>query len=351
MLPLLIVLLAPGVDVDDPATCTPCHQAIVGEWSESLHRQAHHSQDPIYAALRSLRMRDEGPEVAGACAKCHTPRAPVGDVEGGLHGVSCAACHGVQAVKASGVGRDRFEAAPPGVLLGPHDVAAGASPAHGTGPAPAHFADGSTLCMACHEQLANPRGVGMCATGLEWQAGGQPACTHCHMPEVATPNGVADTDGRHRDHRFFGHGMQADNPAALTLAGRIVGDTLVLTATNQSGHALPTGFPGRVVQIELEGFDGAGRSVWRPTDVQGLALRRAFFDAAGAPTMPHQAVKAGPDTRLVAGEARLIPVAVPSEVQRIEAWAVHLALPPPVATRLGLPPLTPRLLGRTTIQR
>jgi hypothetical protein len=67
--------------------------------------------------------------------------------------------------------------------------------------------------------------------------------------------------------------------------------------------------------------------------------------------MPHQAVKAGPDTRLVAGEARVIPVAVPSEVQRIEAWAVHLALPPPVATRLGLPPLTPRLLGRTTIQR
>ncbi len=355
MLPLLVLLLNPPpvIDLEDPAACAPCHQAIVEAWGESLHSRAHHSRDPLYGALRTLRMKDEGPKMAEACAKCHSPRAPVGEVEAGVHGVSCATCHATQAVKATGMGRDRLEAAAPGVLLGPHDVAPGLSPAHATGPAPAHFADGSTLCMACHEQLNNPKGVGMCATGLEWKAGGQPGCTSCHMPEVMAPNGTADLDGRHRDHRFFGQGTNtaAGDPTALRLAGRIVGDTLALTITNQAGHALPTGFPGRLTKIELEGFDAAGNSVWRPADVPGTVLHRVFFDEAGAPTMPHKAAKAGPDTRLAPGEVRVVPVAVPGDVQRIEAWVVHLPIAPPAAIRLGLPPPKPRLLGRISVSR
>lgn len=39
-------------DMNDPEQCVACHETIVNEWKASMHARSHHSQDPVYAAMR-----------------------------------------------------------------------------------------------------------------------------------------------------------------------------------------------------------------------------------------------------------------------------------------------------------
>ena len=47
---------APGMDLDNVQLCHTCHATVVAEWQGSMHSQAHHDSDPIYGAMRALRM-------------------------------------------------------------------------------------------------------------------------------------------------------------------------------------------------------------------------------------------------------------------------------------------------------
>ena len=340
---------AAAVDLDDPATCSACHAAVVREWNDSMHARAHHDRDPIHAGMRRMRMAKQGQAIAGQCAQCHTPRSPADvDAPAAKQGVSCATCHAAAHVDlAAGKGAKALTWTEGTLLLGPHDLAAGASPVHGTGNAPAHLTDGTTLCMACHDATTTPTGADACTTGPEFRAAaateGEAArsCVACHMPRVEGPSGAVSTRADHASHRFHGphDAWHHDDPSFLAQAvdlrlTRAPSGTATVTLANRSQHGFPTGFPGRMAVLVVEGFDAAGASVWRADDT---VLNKVYVDGDGKPVPPPFSAKLDRDTRLTPNETRTLQFEPPATVASLEARLVLRLLPPPMASSLGLP--------------
>lgn len=337
---------ASPVDITDPEACATCHPAIVDEWRGSMHARAHHSRDPIYAGVRALRMSNEGEHIAKACAGCHTPgfeKEP--DAPAAAVGVGCATCHNA-----------RVDAAP-GVLLGPSDVAAGATVAHGTGPAHPALADGTSVCLTCHASLDSPKGLSMCATGAEHAAlPGDPkaSCASCHMPRVAGAPTVHAGKTDHATHAFLGphHAWYQGDPtftaSAIEVTATLAGRKLRVAIANVSGHSFPTGFPGRGALIECIGRDAGGADVWR---CEPRALTKIYVDAAGAPTLAPFAEKLASDTRLAPGATETFELDTPPSVATVDVVVSLRLIPPPLAAKLALadaPEGTPRELVRVT---
>lgn len=330
-----------AIDPDQPETCEACHATVYAEWTQSMHAQAHHFRDPIYAAVRTVRLKKEGPELAQACAGCHGPRAtdaPDGPIA--QQGVSCASCHAVATVKPDVRGAKALTWTADKALLGPHDPGPQGAQVHATGPAPAHMKDGSSLCLACHGELSGVNGVPVCTTGPEWaetEAGS--TCVQCHMPTVEGPSGNLTTATQHRSHRFLGPraawgDAKLDFVAqGVTMSGRLDKRTLRVALVNTSQHALPSGFPGRVVVLSAVGFDAEGKEVWTS---QPSLLTKVYHDAEGKPVLAPYAKTLAKDSRLKPGETRNIAFEVPLTVHRAELQLGLRLVPPPLAEKLGL---------------
>ena len=355
------------VDFDNPLTCLGCHTAVVEEWGQSMHSNSHHDKDPIFGSMRALRMKKQGDQVAEKCAKCHYPRSPTAfDSAAAKQGVSCATCHAAEHVDlGKGIGSDTLTFSPH-TLRGARDVAQGVSIAHGTGPAAAHLADGTTICLACHDKTKTPSGAAACTTGPEHSelSEGQ-TCTSCHMPVVPGPNGTASKRDDHRSHAFLGPHRawyQQDNSYLATAADLTVsleGTTASVTITNQAGHALPTGFPGRLMILMVEGRDAEGAVVWKNiesnpmTDSPKSVFNKVYVDADGKPTPAAFAQELKRDNRLKAGETRTLTYEVPPSVTAVDAKLVMRLLPPKLATKLGLEgkqEAEPRLVKKASTQ-
>jgi hypothetical protein len=354
-----VVAAVAALDVDDPASCAPCHGAVVEEWNASMHASAHHDADPIYGAMRALRIERQGAKVGDACPACHNPRSPdAPDAPAGRVGVSCAACHAVAEVhRERGLGSAALTF-DPSTFRGARDLAPGASPAHGTGPASAALADGVTVCLVCHEATTTPTGEAACTTGPEHRAdAGAPSCVSCHMPEVDRPSGAVSSRPTHRAHTFAGpHQAWRGDDTVLTSATDLrvsrVGDTASVTITNRSGHAFPTGYPGRLAVISVHGRDAAGAVVFTSApDLPGATMGKVYVDADGRPVAAPFSVRLASDTRLQPGEQRVIDVPLLPGVATIEAELWFWLIPPPAAASLGLsasPLAEPRVARRAT---
>ncbi|MBW2462564.1 MAG: hypothetical protein JRH11_13025, partial [Deltaproteobacteria bacterium] len=255
------------VDIDDTSTCEACHGRIVQEWRTSMHAHAHHSEDPVYAAMRDFRIAREGDATSGRCAQCHGPRDPT-DVESEIArgGVTCATCHnltGVDLADGANRGARALQRADDDTLRGPHAIDTSEPIPHGTGAAAPWLTDGSTVCLACHGAMQNREGVATCTTGIEAAEADEP-CTSCHMPEVDGASGIASRRTSHRSHAFFGpHGLYGDDgpdfmASALQVSPSFEGGRLSVTLENRTGHGLPSGFPGRMVLVRVKGFDADG---------------------------------------------------------------------------------------------
>ena len=341
-----------GIDIDDPNTCAGCHGAIVEEWRTSQHSRAHHSADPIYGAMRTLRMERQGEHLAQRCASCHGPRA-IDDVDGEVahQGVSCATCHNLEGVElAAGRGSKALRYAEGNVLRGPHNVASDSAAPHGVGAAAPWLTDGQTLCLSCHGAMANPAGAPTCTTGPEFgqRSDASETCVGCHMPEVATPSGIVSSRSSHRSHGFLGpHGLWDGSDAGLMASalegqGALEGNTATLRLRNLTGHALPTGFPGRMMIVRAIAFDAQGQERWRNfrenpmrEDPQGV-FNKVYVDGEGAPVMPPFAETLRRDSRLTPGEERTLRWELPEGVHRVEWTMLFRLLPPPAAAALGL---------------
>jgi hypothetical protein len=387
------------VDLDDPRTCATCHAAVVEEWERSMHAQAHQSRDPIYAALRTLRIERQGPQVSGQCGSCHHPLANA-EPESPLAalGVSCRSCHGVAEVR-EGVGHAALVFADDRVMRGPHDLRADASPAHGTGPAAAHLTDGKTLCLACHREARNPQGVVTCNTGNELaeHADASATCTGCHMPTVETPSGVVSTRTSHRSHAFLGPhaawegddaflpqsaGSAADSlprsagsaadflprsagsaadflRGAVTMNARLDGDALVIDLENHAGHGFPSGYPGRLAVVQAIAKDASGAEVWRAwreeaSERPETMLTQVYVDAEGQPVMAPFATAMARDSRLRPNETRELRFDVPPTTATVEVSLRFFLLPPKASQALGLaqsPLAAPRVIAEARATR
>jgi hypothetical protein len=265
--------------------------------------------------------------------------------------VSCATCHATERVdREAGMGAAALVMSDT-TLHGPHDLAEGASPAHGTAASPPHFADGQTLCLACHDATKNPAGAAACTTGPEHgevdEAG---TCVSCHMPRVKGPSGAMSTRADHPSHEFMGphHAWNHDDPSflatAVGLSVQLAGGKAAVTLENQAGHAFPTGFPGRMAVVTLIGTDAAGSEVWTGPETM---LNKVYVDEAGKPTPAAFAKELKADNRLKPGETRTWSVDVPAEVIAVEARVLFRLMPPPLAGKLGLaeaPEAEPRVI-------
>ncbi len=340
---------ATPVDIDDPAACETCHPAITAEWQQSMHARSHHSRDPIYAGIRAIRAKKEGSDITKACAGCHTPGFEDDpDAEAAAVGVGCATCH-----------NQRIDAAP-GQLLGPTDVADGATPAHGTGPAHKAIADGTAVCMTCHASLDSPSGVSMCATGAEHATiTGSPSqsCASCHMPRIAGAATMHSPKPDHAAHRFLGphRAWYQDDPAfvasAIEVTATLVDRTLRVEVANVSGHSFPTGFPGRMAIVTCVGRDREGAEIWR---CEPRTLGKVYVDADGKRTLAPYAVKLASDTRIVPGGTEAFEVQTPAEVVDVDVLVSMRLLPEPLAAKLALadaPEGAPKLIAKVTASR
>ncbi len=340
--------LAPAItlDANEPATCEACHGTLVAEWRESLHSQAHHSKDPLYATMRTLRTARQGPHIPAACATCHNPRDPVDhESAAAKSGVTCATCHELDGVHL-GDGRKGITAlvpGPPGRFRGPHDVIDGTSPIHATGLALAAITDGTTLCLACHGEERNAAGVPTCSTGIEHAtAAGTKSCTTCHMDELPGPSGVVSTRASHRSHRFRGpHQVPDMLDEAVGLTGQFDHDALMVRLENRSGHAFPTGFPARMAVLEVRGFDSQGKEVFKNVTNEPLkeqpdaVFNVGYADAEGKPALAPFAAKLVRDTRLKPDETRDVRVSLPAGIAAAELRLRFFLVAPMAAKAMG----------------
>lgn len=348
------------VDIDDVDTCDACHGRIVQEWRTSMHAHAHHSEDPIYAAMRGFRMAREGDETALRCAQCHGPR-DLADLESGVArgGVTCATCHnlsGVDLAEGTHRGSAALQRATDDTLRGPHDIDSEAAIPHGVGAAAPWLTDGRTACLACHGAMENREGVPTCTTGTEAIGADEP-CTSCHMPEVEGASGIASRRTRHRSHAFLGpHELYGPGgpggpgglggsdfmATALGVTVSFEGGRLAVTLENRTGHAMPSGFPGRMVLVRATGFDVDGEAVWHNftdapmTQDPDAVLNKVYLDEEGLPTMPPYGVRLARDTRLAPRETRELEWRPPAAVVRAEITVIYRLLPPGAAERLGV---------------
>lgn len=339
------------IDPDRPATCAPCHAAVVAEFADSLHSRSHHANDPLYGALRALRTEKQGPHIPAACAVCHTPR-DLTDHESpaAKAGVTCATCHQIEGahpgedrkgIRALAVGPERR-------FRGGRDVAEGASPAHGTGPAVPAIRDGVTLCLSCHGEEKNPAGVTTCSTGIEFAAKpGSDTCVSCHMKETPGPSGAVVTRPSHRSHRFAGPHLQhrTSGPGildeALGITGRLEGEMLVARLENRTGHAFPTGFPGRMALLEIRALGADGTELARNIKAEPMkehpeaVFNRGYVDAEGKPALAPFAAKMVRNNTLTPAEVREIRYPVPPGTARAELRLKFFLLAPNAAKMLG----------------
>ncbi|HET6585248.1 MAG TPA: multiheme c-type cytochrome, partial [Nannocystaceae bacterium] len=303
------------------------------QWLGSMHAYA--ADDPVFLAMNARGQRETGGELGDFCVQCHAPIAvALGETKDGLNldelpqhlkGVTCYACHNVEAVE--GTHNNPLRLAMDDILRGAFDdgVDNGFHEMDYSS-----FTDGATLasgdmCGSCHD-LVNPAGVHVERTYKEWLdsfysrpkvgfpqlvdfPGPGQSCNFCHMPSVRAP--VADYAGvltrDLHDHRHVGVDValtdwpdaeqgpallqdQVDHIAEFLDPNVCVGlcvnpaadgngtDVKVWLHNELTGHSFPSGAAqDRRLWVELHAFDGA-------TEVlqSGAVADDASIDAAAA---------------------------------------------------------------------
>ena len=235
-------------------------------------------------------------------------------------GVSCTVCHQIGAQRLgtpeSFTGGFVIEGLQPGgtrQMNGPFEVDAGLAAVMrsvtGVSPAEAPHVARSELCATCHTLITHAIGADGQEVGrlpeqvpyLEWQHSAfrdERSCQSCHMPVADRPTPIASVLGAPRDgfsrHTFLGgnffmlrmfnryrtelgvaalpheleaaargtiHQLQTATArlsigAAKLSAGRLAWE---VTATNLTGHKLPTGYPSRRAWLHAVVLDAGGR--------------------------------------------------------------------------------------------
>lgn len=287
--------------------CADCHPTQDAAWQRSLHSRS--MDGPLYRAMRNWARRDAGEKVAALCVNCHSTEV-TGDHQRTL-AVTCEVCHQGEITAPTPAGLKVLPSSPVAAQArvdAPHPVRASRRLISGE------------ICLACHHQLHNPRGVPLCTTGPETEAGpGGTRCLTCHMPGT--------------DHTFAGTTPEVLARAATLHVARD-GDRLFVTVLNRgSGHALPTGSPLRRVVLTIELADDDGRLVGRTVE----AFARVLEDEHGnAPAPPWRAHGVQSDTRLGPFERRVVEMPVADGASRVTATLTYHRAPPKLLNKLGL---------------
>jgi hypothetical protein len=266
-----VVSLLPAADpltsLESSDTCGECHEDIYDMWRASAHARSMENSR-FLASYRRTESRDSGS--ATECLRCHAPLAAVtGDRDLNKkitwEGVTCDFCHGIVWVDMTGgEPRHRVEIGP--VKRGPIQQAE--STGHEVAFSRLH--KDSAICVPCHEYVS-PDGTAVLTTYSEWKdsqaARRGETCQTCHMAatraNVVDPRIQRDPVAEVNLHRTPGGHSQEQLHKALkvTIAPERDGETLELTVrlkNRGAGHAVPTGMPGRRIQlvVRVDTYEG-----------------------------------------------------------------------------------------------
>lgn len=273
----------------------------------SLHARS--SEDPLYRGMREWARSEVGDQAAALCANCHT--SEILSTSARTLSVECRVCHQGVAVAPGPKGWKVDPVAPVAAALkieAPHPVRASADLISGQ------------ICMVCHAELRNPKGVPLCTTGPESESRkGGANCLACHMPA--------------RDHSFPGTTPKLLSQAAELALDLSKSEARVTVLNRGTGHALPTGSALRQIVLEVEVL---GQNHETLTSQRAI-FARVLEDASGhAPVPPWRAAAVHRDTRLGPFERRVMTVELPPGAHAVSARLVYFRAPAAVAKRLGL---------------
>ena len=222
--------------------CRACHQDIAEEWASSVHKQA--ASDRTYVSNISLLAENAGMAATRYCEGCHAPVALLsgqlspGGNHGGIadtlafdEGVGCMGCHGIhKVVHLKGVASYEFQAKEDylfaktdnRVLTELRHLLIRLQPEQHRQSVNHDVTDSPNLCATCHVQFMDKdmNDWGWVKMQDEYSAWlNSPysrqhdqvfaeqevvRCQDCHMPLVAGNDPSANTDAKHRQHRFLG---------------------------------------------------------------------------------------------------------------------------------------------------
>ena len=292
--------------------CAQCHASIVKEWETSAHAMAHSSKNELYAKLVAGAAKTNGVDPSKIMENCNVCHAPAEKIEVKEEGVTCVACHRIDAIEHQNmnkppIGINTIRWMKENVMAGP--TGSGKSPYHGIEKRPFMEGNSDTLCLACHNVMKNKQDITVCNTGDEHRRGtSKKTCIECHMGEakMGLVSSLSTSKKMIRSHGFHG----ARNSDILTKAvdlklAKTKGE-LSVTLTNLSSHNFPTGTGVRIATVVSEFYKGKVK-IFTQTE----KLEVIFAAADGNITLPPMASKELSDTRLKPNEIRVINSAIP----------------------------------------
>ncbi len=334
-----VSILFAGSQFQPAGACGQCHDDIYEAWLKSMHANASVQKDPLFKGMVEWAARDSGGKLTKKCIGCHSPMnslfKPTGpDKHAAEEGVTCQFCHGAKEISGFQSARD--------IKIDPDSIYGNQSIPQGEAHAVTYrdFFSNGNICLPCHAEMKNGRGLKVCATGEEWESYRRQtgkSCPDCHMPQE---EGV-------RSHLFPGtqNGTLLKNAVDMKIAFNPGDREVAITLTNSgAGHALPTGTPLRMVILKVIGIDNNGSVVWEnwkenpiKEDRSGLFMK-ILGDAKGnGPVPPWQATQILYERRLMPGEP--VTIRYRPEDQRIRKFSAKLLYrlaPPPIPAKFGI---------------
>jgi hypothetical protein len=213
---------------------------------------------------------------------------------------------------------------------------------HRMGCSPLH--ETSELCASCHNldwTTASGATIPVLSEYTEWKASPFAAqeltCQFCHMPsrEAEVAKGAGTRAGV-SSHAFLSDTLDLRRDALVVQVQAEPREKdrvrVALRLTNRAGHALPSGFPGRQVVLEVRSITAAGEV----SDTVQRVLARKLGDDAGNELPFHRAAKVVEDTRLQSRQTRTeeLELAAPAEGSLV-VEARWRKLSPALAQQLG----------------
>ncbi|NTU42541.1 MAG: hypothetical protein HGA78_05725 [Nitrospirales bacterium] len=327
---LSVLFLIPSVafsegKYDLSKNCEACHKEIVSQWKGSAHGLAHFSKDEFFGKVMKVvaqKTQKEIGVVQEGCLSCHAQRVegPLsGDIA--LEGVGCSLCHRISGIEHSS-GKGSSPAGGTLLWLSDGQFAGPSSESnapHGTVQSALFAGDADKLCLLCHEELKNPKGVVLCTTGGEHassQSGKR--CVDCHM-----------TEGGKKTHAFRGARNSDILKEAVELSTARKDASLSVTLRNISSHKFPTGNPARSVIVSVDFRKG--------TEVLGgkkEILNAIFLDEEGKQTLAPLSSSAGKDSRLKPDEVREYLFPIPEGATVASVKVLYRIMPDALAEKL-----------------
>lgn len=301
---------------DPSLRCGECHEKLVDDWHSSAHAQA--------AANPAFQRAAQGQQ---GCQRCHEPLAGRAELAVASEGVTCDVCHSLRETKDAGFELDLTDRVKFGPLCDAED-----HHFHKMGCSPGHLT--SALCKTCHQWV---RGTLPILTEYdEWLASDAFAqdrmCQDCHMPTESAEVAVGSTARKQvGHHQLFGPSRGLRKQAlSLTVNLLAVGDGYqveTLLTNDGAGHSVPTGFPGRQIELKVSS---------RETSTVQSRLYSRVLGADGVELAFMKATAVLSDNRIAAGATtrELFPLA--AGVKHVEVEVTWRQFSPALASAFGV---------------